>query len=187
VSTAPTTLAPVRVTSNKYELFEHMLSFLESEGELNPVLCGYFTKVLAQLISNKAKEVYTYVYSHTHVLENLIRHSYQKSLAEVLVKLLNPASDNLFNPDVVNIQEVTSIRESFILKLAEKLSPDQTFEDHLNAGQILSELMDSKLVQRALMSDRCLELFIKCLVSDSESAKQNTYIVLANLIAKTHQ
>lgn len=67
VSTAPTTQAAETqaiIKNNKYELFELLLSFIDTEEELNPVLCGYFCKTFAQLISNKTKEVYSYVYSH---------------------------------------------------------------------------------------------------------------------------
>lgn len=91
LSTQPTTIPEVRITvkANKHELFERYLSFLETEEELNPVLCGYFSKVFTVLVGAKTKQVFSYVYTHTRVLDNLIRHSYQKSIAEVLIRLLN--------------------------------------------------------------------------------------------------
>lgn len=91
LSTQPTTIPEVRITikANKHELFERYLSFLDAEEELNPVLCGYFSKVFTVLVGAKTKQVFSYVYTHTRVLDNLIRHSYQKSIAEVLIRLLN--------------------------------------------------------------------------------------------------
>lgn len=74
-STAPTTNEIPR-KSNKYELFEKLLSFLDTTEELNPVLCGYFCKVFSVLVGNKSKEVYAYVYTHPEVLDLLVRHSY---------------------------------------------------------------------------------------------------------------
>ncbi len=44
-STAPSTQVATESNSNKYELLEHFLSFIETEEELNPVLCGYFAKL----------------------------------------------------------------------------------------------------------------------------------------------
>lgn len=76
-------------SSNKYELFEHFLSFIETNEELNPVLCGYFAKLFQVLVSSNPKEIFTYIYSHPIVLDNLVRHSYQKSISDVLIRLMN--------------------------------------------------------------------------------------------------
>lgn len=71
LSTAPTTMVPeikievrTKKSNNRFELLEHLISFLDGEEELNPVLAGYFSKVFSQLLSTKAKEVFSYVYSH---------------------------------------------------------------------------------------------------------------------------
>ena len=89
-STAPSTqVASEQISDNKYELLEHFLSFIDSEEELNPVLCGYFAKLFQVLVSSHAKEIFSYVYSHTIVLDNLVKHSYQKSISDVLIRLMN--------------------------------------------------------------------------------------------------
>jgi hypothetical protein len=49
---------------NKYFLFERLLSFLETDEELNSVLAGYFSKLFLTLIQSKQKDVLSYVYSH---------------------------------------------------------------------------------------------------------------------------
>ena len=40
------------------------------------------------LLTNKAADVYRYIYEHPHVLDNMIKHLYQKSVSEILMKLL---------------------------------------------------------------------------------------------------
>jgi hypothetical protein len=96
---------------------------LETEEELNAVLSGYFSKVFTVLVSSKTKEVFSYVYTHTRVLDNLVRHSYQKSVSEVLIRLLN-TQENLFSDShEISYQDVNSIRSSYIYKIIEKLSP----------------------------------------------------------------
>jgi hypothetical protein len=80
---------------NKFELFEKLLSFLASDQELNAVLSGYFCKVFSSLVTNKPREVYQYMYTHPEHLENLVKHSYQKSISEALIRLLN-TSENVF-------------------------------------------------------------------------------------------
>ena len=116
---------------NKFELFERLLSFLGLEDELNPVLSGYFCKVLAQLVATKPKEVFGYVYTHPKVLDDMVRHSYQKSVSDILIRLLN-TTENVFN-NVMEYAEVNSIRASFVYKIVMKLSPESSFEDNLNA------------------------------------------------------
>lgn len=99
LTTAPSTqiAAEIKVKqSNKYELFERFLSFLETDEHLNAVLSGYFSKVFSVLVSSRTKEVFNYVYTHTRDLDNLVKHSYQKSVSEVLIRLLN-TQENLFN------------------------------------------------------------------------------------------
>lgn len=54
----PTTVDHTAKSTNKFELFERLLGFLDTDEELNPVLCGYFCKVFSVLVSNKPKEVY---------------------------------------------------------------------------------------------------------------------------------
>lgn len=92
-STAPSTqmglVTSDEKSSNKYELFEHFLSFIETNEELNPVLCGYFAKLFQVIVSSHPKEIFTYIYSHPIVLDNLVRHSYQKSISDVLIRLMN--------------------------------------------------------------------------------------------------
>lgn len=92
-------------------------------------------------MSNKTKEVFTYVYNHPQTLEMLVKHLYNKSISEVLIRLLN-VSDNVFEEgNEVNAEQ---IRQSFIYKVVEKLNPKFTFEDHLNSQGLLSELVDFK-------------------------------------------
>lgn len=122
-------------------------------------------------MSNKGKEVFTYIYTHPTVLENLVKHSYQKSISDVLIRLLN-TSENLFF-DVISYSEVNSIRASFVFKLVNKLNPEAAkgMEDHLNATQILSELADYKVLYAEMASARCFEEYVRNLMSDSESSK----------------
>ena len=108
------------------------------------------------LVGNKPKEVFTYIYNHPHVIENLVKHVNQKSISEVLIRVLN-ASDNVFEDGYeINIDE---IRKSFIYKIVQKFDEKYGFEDHLNAQTLLSELVDSKNVYQELTSERCIKLY----------------------------
>ena len=44
-STAPSQVDPKAKRNNKYELFEKLVDFIDTDEELNPVLAGYFCKL----------------------------------------------------------------------------------------------------------------------------------------------
>ena len=105
------------------------------------MLSGYFCKLFSVLIGNKPKEVYAYIYNHTEVLDNLVKHVYQKSISEVLIRILN-VSDNIFEEHL--FETVDGIRKSFIHKIVKRFDEKYTVEDHLNAASLLSELVEYK-------------------------------------------
>jgi hypothetical protein len=51
------------VEENKYQLLDRLFSFLRQEEELNPVLSGYFCKLVSLLISRKQKQLIPYIFS----------------------------------------------------------------------------------------------------------------------------
>ena len=131
------------------------------------------------LIGNKPKEVFQYIYNHTEVIDNMVRHVYQKSISEVLIRILN-ISDNLFEDHILSAVE--SIRKSFIHKIVLKFDPKFTVEDHMNAASLLSELVEYKQVYLELVSQRNLDIIKEFLKSESESSKANIYILLAAIV-----
>jgi hypothetical protein len=163
----------VTVNANKNELFERYMSFLDTEEELNPVLCGYFSKVFTVLVGSKTKHVFSYIYSNPKYLDLLVRHSYQKSIAEVLIRLLN-TQENLFFEDCgVGYAEVNSIRQSYVYKIIQKLSPAAPggIEDHMNACSVLSDIADYKILYMEMLSSRAFEMYKEFLSSESDSTK----------------
>jgi len=95
---------------------------LNTDETLNSVLSGYFTKLFNILISNKASEVYRYIYSHPKVFDNLIRHLYQKSISELLSKLLNFSENLIDNSDDHTGPELSeNIRSSYVYKVVQRL------------------------------------------------------------------
>lgn len=73
---------------NKYELLEYLLSFLKTDQELNPVLCGYFAKLINVFISSKHEEFFHYIYTHETLIEDFANHVYNRSISENLIKLI---------------------------------------------------------------------------------------------------
>ena len=67
----------------------------------------------------------------------------------------------------------------------EKLSyVSDSYEDHLNAQSLLSEIVEYKQVYQVLCSQRSLESLKANLDSECYSSKVNTLVLLINMVAK---
>lgn len=141
------------------------------------------------LVGNKPKEVFGYVYSHPEVMERMVRHINQKSISEVLIRLLNVSETVLDGDAEISAADMDSLRQSFVFRILQRLAPSQQggFEDHLNVQQVLSELVDYKSAYSELTSQRAQQVFRECLVEDCDSAKANAYQLLQNLVQKYKQ
>lgn len=88
---------------NKYLLLERLFKFIEQAGDedLNPVLSGYFCKLVSLLISRKQKQLFPFIFAkESTVIEDLLKHVYQKSISEILNKLLTLV-DTDHEPEIV--------------------------------------------------------------------------------------
>jgi len=105
-TTANTTLATEATEAddeeegNKYLLLDRLFKFVKTEETLNPVLAGYFCKLVSLLISRKQKSLVPYIFTPgSGVIEALLKHVYQRSVSEILNKLLTQI-DSEFEPEV---------------------------------------------------------------------------------------
>jgi hypothetical protein len=58
------------------------------------VLSGYFAKLFTLLINRKQKSILPFIFdSESDIVESLLYHVYQKSLSELITKLLNLQDD----------------------------------------------------------------------------------------------
>jgi len=77
--------------ANRYMLLDKLFLFIRSkeDDDLNPVLSGYFSKILRILITKRQKQLVPYLFdTFSDIIDCLLRHSYQKSISEVLYKIL---------------------------------------------------------------------------------------------------
>lgn len=70
---------------------DRLFKFIRTKDiPLNPVLAGYFAKLVTLLINRKQKNLIPYVFRpESDVIDCLLYHVYQKSIAELLNKLLS--------------------------------------------------------------------------------------------------
>lgn len=130
---------PEQPLQSKYMLLERLFSFLSTEQKpINDVLAGYFSKLLTLLINRKQKSLIPFLFNpENDALDRLLEHVYQKSISELLIKVLN-LQEPLLGEALVEKQH------QIVETLIEKLGPQYTEEDNLNASSVLSDVIDAK-------------------------------------------
>jgi hypothetical protein len=125
--------------------------FIRTEDELNPVLCGYFAKTVTSMATQHRKACQLYVFNpQNRVIEYLVRHVYNRSLADLLIRLLN---QDILRSDYVEevldyVMTSDELRRGVVLGLIEQLSGSDE-EGRLNAATVLIEIFESKKNFRA--------------------------------------
>ncbi len=123
------------------------MKFIRNKDKnLNAVLSGYFAKLLTLLLTRKQKSLLPFVFGPgSDVVDCLLNHVYQKSIAEFLNKLLNIQEDSVRLGNAALVPEVKQAQRYIINTLVEKLGPtDTTEEDNLNASSILQDALETK-------------------------------------------
>lgn len=71
-------------------IIDILFDFLRTDEEWNPVLCGYFVKLLSSMQNQHRKEFNLFIYNpKNEVISSFVKHIYNKSLSDFLIKILN--------------------------------------------------------------------------------------------------
>lgn len=159
---------------SKYMLLDRLFKFLEAEEDdepVNPVLAGYFSKVVQLLVNRKQKQIVPYIIADENkVIEKLLRHVYSRSVAEVIHRLLHIVESNFEDDLSVKIAEK---KQAIMTALIEKLKSDREDETVMNATFILQDLMESKSFFQILTKKQNMQkLFETAFRSAEENGKQ---------------
>jgi len=119
----------------RYFLLEKLLSLLAEVEPLNPVLAGYFAKVIFALIEANNERLVKYLFQFESHINNFIRHSYNNSIAEVMARLLTVNN---------NKDELLKEKQKVLDKIIEKLAPENSLETIVNIGHTLCMLIDGR-------------------------------------------
>ncbi len=79
------------IDMNPTQLLDQLFVFIKTdERPLNPVLSGYFSKLVSLLLQRKQKLLIPYIFNEeSDIIERLLYHVYQKSISELLNKLIS--------------------------------------------------------------------------------------------------
>ena len=153
---------------NKYELLDDVFNLILSKNkndEVNPVLSGYFKKIILGLLSYKQKEMMSYIYTKETLMEKLLNHVYDNSICDVIIKILNisnseattnnnnitndsgeifgasPRRNSSVREDSMNLStNYEASRNEIIHKLIDRLIRAKNVEEYWNCSSILCEM-----------------------------------------------
>lgn len=197
---------------NKYDLLDKVFNFVidQKKGEeINPVLSGYFWKIVISLLGYKPKEIMSYIYSKQTVLEKMLEHVYDKSIWDIIIKVLNisnnatSAHNNSVNNDSGDIfgspgkhahskEEIGSSfvdyesnRNQIVHKLIDKLIRAKSHEEYWNSCTILWEMAKFSHMFEFLSSSEIMEKISIGLENEDEEGIKWT-LRLYNTIIKEY-
>lgn len=174
-------------TYSNYELVYMLFSFIdvEAEVELNELLAGYFKGAALALLNGKPKEMSEFLENNLRIVDNLTLHSNNKSIAEVLCKVVSIEDECFAHPT-----QFSEVRRSILDKLI-TLIEDPTF-DVYSIGQFAQTFCDLADQSKEVAAICCSMEFIKkiftlALSSNNTVADAGTKILTKLLLKEKSQ
>ena len=166
---------------NKYVLLDRLFKFVRQEpgdDELNPVLSGYFFKLVSLLISRKQKLLVPYIFApESDVMESMINHIGNKSVSEILNKLVNQI-DSDYEPSLQ--EQIRQKQKMVVEKIIAHLGPEKSEESNLNASSIIQDMFDNKdFYNMFLQKQNVQQILAYAAAPMSESTKSSKISSLA--------
>ncbi len=137
----------------RYWLLEKLLSLLSAKGEVNSVLAGYFAKVIQAIMEKRRQDFLEYIFKYEEHMDGIIKHSYNKSIAEVLSRIVS--NEDRFNSGS-SADEFGMEKVKVLAKMVGKMSPANSPDDITNNCYILCTLADSRQQLKYFLSEPVL-------------------------------
>mmetsp|Transcript_42047 Transcript_42047/g.70016 ORF Transcript_42047/g.70016 Transcript_42047/m.70016 type:complete len:1016 (-) Transcript_42047:245-3292(-) len=177
------------------DLMGQLFSFMDGPPPLNPLLAGYFCRVVTSLLNRKTLETYLFMQKTEDLIARLVNHIGTYSIMTLLLKVINP--------DDVNMVILTSAQKDSVMEwlaqsglsqqLVNKLEASFDSEIHTNAAEALIGIIAKQLgpgatsailVQQLQSADTLHQLFVHVL-SGSASALVNGLGIICELVDRT--
>ena len=205
-ATAEATEATVEPEMPKkdYSLLDNVMSFLFEDEDPESILCGYFLKVMEQLLEKQKQMTLEYLLLHQEgkVFNGLLRHLDQHSLATLLIKLIEQqiqpekkdkwdASDNSdldiieqepnepeLTPAQKKMQQVLKEKSVMVVNsLLDKISYRNKDDLHmaLNASAVLVDFCENENFFQILTQPDVMQKIVQVVCCTDENAQNQHY------------
>ena len=186
------------------ELLDYLLNFLLNEKDLNYVLCGYFESLINNILNINSKQLITYLYTEKKdILKNFVYHSYRKSIAEILSKILqfekyfkeesynftdeeNNNKDNNQNNEELKEMEIT--RKNILELIFEKIDINMDTEKLYCFSYLINELIDTKEIFDEIISNKkiidnlIIKQFTNLNLINAENTQKKNFVIIIDII-----
>ena len=143
--------------SKNIEMLDYLLSFLNTDSELNYVLCGYFSSLIKNLLNLEYNIIIQYLYlEKKESIQKMIYHSYRCCISEILEKILQ------YNKDEINENElIPKIRMELLEELFEKIDIDMDTEKLFSLSTFITNLSkDEELFGEILKNKKIIKSLV---------------------------
>lgn len=165
------------IEATRFEMLEKFLEFLKPKEELNNVLSGYFSRLCMIFLQKRRDQFVEYVYTKEGVLDLFINHITNKSITDVVAKLL---SQTLVKG--LSFEELQGKKEQIIHDIVKKFAAGNDEEDHLNAAHILGDMALNKDLFPLLGNAKVIENLKTYITCDSQTAGRHSTKLLSVII-----
>ena len=144
---------------NKIEILDYFLSFLLDDSELNYVLCGYFSSLMTNLLNIDCIKIIKYLFlERKDILKRLVYHSYRKSIAETLCKVIKYEEkfnqQNTEQKEEYDEKEFSLIRLDIIKDIFKKIDINMDSEKLYSISYIIYDLSENKKILEEIVNDK---------------------------------
>ena len=138
------------------DLQSQLFAVLNDDAALNPLLAGYFSKIVAGLLNRKTAEILNIIHQR-HVVARILHHIGTYSVMELLLRLLHETEELRSGGTEVSWLCTSDLVEQLISRLADTYDS----EVHANVSQVL-ELQPSRLPSRPSPMAHASMLSLRC-------------------------
>ena len=172
---------------DKIEILDYLLSFLMDDSELNYVLCGYFSSLMTNLLNIDCIKIIKYLFlERKDILKRLVYHSYRKSIAETLCKIIKYEDkfnqQNTEQKEEYDEKEYSLIRLDIIKDIFKKIDINMDSENLYSISYIINDLSENKKILEEIVNDKNIiqHLINKQLNNLNLNSNENTQSLLYN-------
>jgi hypothetical protein len=133
-------LEEAKEPKHRLPLLEQLLSALDI-SKVNPVLSGYFFKIIEVFIERRQLEFLGYIFGFKEHVENLLKHIYDRHVADTIKKIVSN-EDRYFAGTTGN--EFIYDKMLIIDRLIDMLDPSNPPESIRNSSYVLCDLIKGK-------------------------------------------
>ena len=146
------------------ELLDYFLSFVSTETELNYVLCGYFSSLMIILLNKDYIKILKYLFfQRKDILKKLVFHSYRKSIAETLCKIIkfedkikSEENDYDLNIKEFNEKEFKDIRLEILKEIFDNLDINMDTDKFSSISYLITNLSENKNIFQTILNSKDL-------------------------------